>query len=71
MQNTFESCEMWGIVNGSETIPLDNKDHAIQHRIWKKDSLMKAMIKQCIKADLVIKVAHAKRAKESWDIFAT
>ena len=72
MQNAFESCEMWGVVNGSETIPPDDKDHAIQHRIWKKkDSLAKAMITQCIKADLVIKVAHAKRAKESWDIFAT
>src|ERR1700729_1935093 len=54
MQNAFESCEMWGVVNGSETIPPDDKDHAIQHRIWKKkDSLAKAMITQCIKADLI------------------
>ena len=70
MQNTFNSCKMWGVVNGSETIPPDDKYHAIQHRIWKKkDSLVKAMIMQFIKADLVIKVAHAKHAKESWDIF--
>src|ERR1700728_3061425 len=72
MRRGFESSHMWGVVNGSETIPPDDKDHAIQHRIWKKkDSLAKAMITQCIKADLVIKVAHAKRTKESWDIFAT
>src|ERR1700729_4396757 len=72
MQNVFESCEMWGVIDGSKTLPPDNKDHAIQHRIWKKkDSLTKDMITQCIKADLVIKVAHAKHAKKSWDIFAT
>ena len=29
------------------------------------------MITQCVKADLVIKVAHAKHAKESWDLFAS
>jgi hypothetical protein len=71
MQNMFESCEMWDVVNGSETLPPDNKDHTIQHQIWKKkDSLAKAMITQCIKADLVIKVTHAKCTKELWVIFA-
>jgi hypothetical protein len=61
---------MWNIVNGSETIPSDDTTNATKHRIWiKKDNLAKAMITQCIKADLVIKVAHAKHAKESWDIF--
>src|ERR1700677_588802 len=70
MKNAFETCDMWGIVNGSETIPSDDTAHVAKRRIWiKKDNLTKAMITQCIKADLVIKVAHAKRAKESWDIF--
>jgi len=32
----------------------------------KEGQLAKAMITQCVKADLVIKVAHAKHAKESW-----
>jgi len=72
MKNTFKSCKMWGVINSSETIPPYDKDHAIQHQIWKKkDSLTKAMIMQCIKADLLIKVAHTKCAKESWDIFDT
>src|ERR1700729_751354 len=70
MKNAFETCEMWNIVNGSETIPSDDTTNATKRRIWiKKDNLAKAMITQCIKADLVIKVAHAKHAKESWDIF--
>src|SRR6202453_5087635 len=70
MKNVFETCDMWGVVNGSETIPSDDTAHAAKHWIWiKKDNLAKAMITQCIKADLVIKVAHAKRAKELWDIF--
>jgi hypothetical protein len=70
MKNAFETCKMWNIVNGSETIPLDDTTNATKHRIWiKKDNLAKPMITQCIKADLVIKVAHAKHAKESWDIF--
>jgi hypothetical protein len=57
---------MWDVVNGSETLPPDNKDHTIQHQIWKKkDSLMKAMIMQYIKANLIIKVTHTKRTKES------
>src|ERR1700683_5039695 len=62
----FESCEMWGVVNGSKTLPPDNKDHAIQHCILKKkDSLAKAIVIQSIKADLIIKVTHPKHAKES------
>src|SRR6202050_3842441 len=70
MKNVFETCDMWGIVNGSETTPSDDTAHTAKRRIWiKKDNLAKAMIMQCIKADLVIKVAHTKRAKESWDIF--
>src|ERR1700722_4882615 len=70
MKNAFKTCEMWNIVNGSETVPLDDTTNATKRRIWiKKDNLAKAMITQCIKADLVIKVAHAKHAKELWDIF--
>ena len=60
MKNVFETCDMWGVVNGSETIPADDTVHAAKRRIWiKKDNLAKAMITQCIKTDLVIKVAHA------------
>ena len=63
---------MMGVVDGSETIPPDDSTHIARHRIWKKkDNLAKAMITQCVKSDLVIKVAHAKRTKESWDIFAS
>src|ERR1700683_3758393 len=63
---------MWGVVNGSQTIPSDDTAHAAKCWIWiKKDNLAKAMITQYIKANLVIKVTHTKRAKESWDIFAT
>ena len=70
MKNAFKTCDMWGIINGSETIPSDDTAHAAKRRIWiKKDNLAKAMITQCVKANLVIKVAHAKCAKESWDIF--
>ena len=72
MRNAFESCEMMGVVDGSETCPPDDTTHIAKHRIWKKkDNLAKAMITQCVKADLVIKVAHAKHAKESWDMFAS
>src|ERR1700720_671788 len=70
MKNVFKTCEMWNIVNGSETVPSDDTTNATKHQIWiKKDNLVKAMITQCIKADLVIKVAHAKHAQESWNIF--
>ena len=66
MRNAFESCEMWGIINGCKTILSDDTTNATKHQIWiKKDNLMKAMITQCIKADLVIKVVHTKHAKES------
>jgi hypothetical protein len=70
MKNTFESCEMMGIVDSSETCPPDDTTHIVKHHIWKKkDNLTKAMITQCIKANLIIKVAHAKYAKESWNMF--
>src|ERR1700683_5387855 len=70
MKNAFETCDMWGVINGSETIPSDDTAHAAKRRIGiKKDNLEKELITQCIKADLVIKDANAKRAKESWDIF--
>jgi len=43
----------------------------VKHRIWKKkDNLAKAMITQCVKADLVIKSPMPTR-KESWDMFAS
>src|SRR5882762_7004511 len=72
MRNAFKSCEMMGVVDGSETCPPDDTTHIVKHRIWKKkDNLAKAMITQCVKADLIIKVAHAKHAKESWDMFAS
>ena len=72
MRNAFESCEMMGVVDGSETCPPDDTTNIAKNRIWKKkDSLAKAMITQCVKADLVIKVAHVKHAKESWDVFAS
>src|SRR6202050_5045559 len=70
MKNVFKTHNMWGVVNGFKTIPSDDTAYAAKCQIWiKKDNLAKAMITQCIKADLVIKVAHAKRSKESWDIF--
>jgi hypothetical protein len=72
MKNVFESCEMWHVVDGTEMIPSNDSTNATKHHIWiKKDNLAKAMIMQCIKADLVIKVAHAKHAKESWGTFLT
>ena len=49
--------------------PLDNATNIATNHIWKKDNLVKAMIMQCMKADLVIMVAHVKHTKESWDIF--
>ena len=70
IKNAFEFCEMWHVVDGTKTIPSDDSTNATKRQIWiKKDNLAKAMIMQCIKADLVIKVAHAKHAKESWDTF--
>ena len=61
-----------GVVDGSKTILPDDGAHIAQHQIWKKKvNLTKAMITQCMKSDLVIKVSHAKCAKESWNIFAS
>src|ERR1700676_4160536 len=67
MKNTFESCKMMGVVDSSETCLPDDTTHIVKHHIWKK----KAMITQCMKANLIIKVTHAKHAKESWDMFAS
>ena len=65
MYGWFE-CEMMGVVDGSETCPPDDTTNIAKNRIWKKkNTLAKAMITQCVKSDLVIKVAHAKHAKES------
>lgn len=72
MQNGFKSCEMMSVVDGSETCPPGDTTNIVKHWIWKKkNNLAKAMITQCVKADLVIKVAHAKHAKESWDLFTS
>ena len=70
MKNAFESCEMWDVVNGTETVPSDTS--TAEYKIWKKkDNLGKSMITQCIKSDLVIKVAHAKSSNECWNMFAS
>jgi hypothetical protein len=72
MWNTFESCKMMGVVNSSETCPPDDTINIAKHCIQKKkDNLANAMIMQCVKVDLVIKVAHPKYPKESWDMFAS
>src|SRR6202034_427907 len=72
MQNAFESCEMMGVVDGSETCPPDDSANIVKNHIWKKKNILaKAMIMQCVKSNLIIKVAHAKHAKESWDLFAS
>jgi hypothetical protein len=72
MCNAFESYEMMGVVNGSETCPSDNTANVTKNCTWKKkNNLAKAMITQCVKANLVIKVTHAKHAKESWDLFTS
>ena len=70
MWNSFESCEVMGIVDVSKTCPPDDTTNTVKNHTWKKkDSLAKPMIMQCMKADLIIKVAHIKHAKESWDVF--
>src|ERR1700692_741132 len=72
MRNAFESCEMLGVVDGSETCPPDDTTNIAKNRIWKKkNNLAKAMITQGVKSALFIKVAHVKHAKESWDLFAS
>jgi hypothetical protein len=50
---------MMGVIDGSETILPDDPTHIAKQQIWKKkDNLAKAMITQCVKSDLVIKVAR-------------
>lgn len=72
MKNGFESCEMWGVVSGSETIPQkDVFTGTNATETWqKKDRLAKALITQCIKSELIIKVAHAETSNEAWDLLA-
>jgi hypothetical protein len=72
MWNAFKSWKMMGVVDRYKTCPPDNATNITKVRIWKKkDSLTKAMITQCVKANLVIKVAHVKHGKESLDVFAS
>jgi hypothetical protein len=72
MHNVFESCKMMGVVDRSKTCPPDDTTNIMKNHIWKKkNNLAKAMIMQCVKADLVIKVIHVKHAKESWNVFVS
>ena len=58
------------VVDSTKTIPSDDSTNVTKCQIWiKKNNFTKAMITQYIKADLVIKVTHAKHTKESWDTF--
>jgi len=60
------------MIDSSETCLPDDTTHIAMHHIWKKkDNLTKAMVMQCVKADLVIKVTYAKHTKESWDMFVS
>jgi hypothetical protein len=60
------------VIDSSETCLPDDTTHIAMHYIWKKkDNLAKAMVIQCVKADVVIKVTHAKHTKESWDMFVS
>lgn len=72
MKNGFESCEMWEVVSGSETLPAkDIFAGTDTPAIWqKKDHLAKALITQCIKSELIIKVAHPKTSNKAWDLLA-
>ena len=72
MKNGFESCKMWEVVSGSETLPAKGIFAGTDTpAIWqKKDHLAKALITQCIKSELIIKVAHSKTSNKAWDLLA-
>lgn len=60
MKNVFSTAEMWGVVSGTETKPGNDVFNSEAHTNWEsKDDMAKALITQCIKSDLIIKVTHA------------
>ena len=70
MKNGFESCKMWGVVSGPKTLPAkDILARTVMLVIWqKKDHLVKALITQCTKMELIIKVTHFETSNKAWDL---
>ena len=70
MKNCFESCKMWEVVSGTKTLPAkDILAGIVMPVIWqKKDHLVKALITQCIKLELIIEVTHSETSNKAWDL---
>lgn len=70
MKDTFEVVDLWEIVNGDEKVPPDSKANKLL--LWKKkDKAAKSLLTQCIKSNLVVKVAHATSSHHAWSILET
>lgn len=72
MKSALEYGEMWGVVSGMESCPADDVFSADGHKEWKKkDAAAKTMFFQCVKPELLVKIAHAQTSNEMWTTLET
>lgn len=67
MRKAYSYCGLLDIVNGSLAEPTDSTTH----KIWSKmDAAASALLTGCIKAELVVKIAHLATTNAAWDLLA-
>jgi len=65
--SSFNNCRLLKVINSSFTEPMD----ATTHMIWlKMDAATSALLTGCIKAELVVKIAHLATTNVAWDLLA-
>jgi hypothetical protein len=68
MQKAFQYCGLWPVVNGSMPRPSPG---SAEEAVWlKMDTAVTALLTQCIKGELVVKIVHLETSCEAWDLFA-
>jgi hypothetical protein len=69
MQKAFQYCGLWPVVNGSMPRPSPG---SAEEAVWlKMDTAATALLTQCIKGELVVKIVHLETSREAWDLFAS
>jgi len=69
MQKALQYCGLWNVVSG--TLPRPSPG-AADEQVWiKMDIAASALIMQCIKGELIVKIIHLPSSKAAWDLFTS
>ncbi|KDR86118.1 hypothetical protein GALMADRAFT_132711 [Galerina marginata CBS 339.88] len=71
MKSAYEVCDLWEVVKGIEKAPSPGSSVELEKEWKKKNKAATALMLQCIKQELVVKVAMKESANAIWEVFSS